>query len=130
MCFELDSIYVKISNWVNGIYRRIFIKEGVAMITFLMIINDVEIREKLEEITLDESIIKVENSKEMANELSNLHKPYADVIMMKFYYELLILEIAEILNITENNVSVRINRALKALKCILEKRSGSLEKIN
>jgi DNA-directed RNA polymerase specialized sigma24 family protein len=38
--------------------------------------------------------------------------------MLKFYYELSISEIAEILNLPENNVSVRINRALKALKKI------------
>ena len=83
-----------------------------------------------DEVTLDEHVIKVEDSKEMANNLSDLHKPYADIIMFKFYYELSIPEIAKILNITENNVSVRINRALKALKNILEERGVSLEKIN
>lgn len=83
-----------------------------------------------DEVTLDEHVIKVEDSKEMANNLSDLHKPYADIIMLKFYYELSIPEIAEVLNITENNVSVRINRALKALKDILEERGVSLDKIN
>ena len=79
---------------------------------------------------LDDDVIKVEDSKEMANYLNELHKSYADIIMLKFYYELSIKEIAKILNITENNVSVRINRALKALKYILEERGVSLDKTN
>jgi RNA polymerase sigma-70 factor (ECF subfamily) len=83
-----------------------------------------------DEVTLDEHVIKVEDSKEMANYFNELYKPYADAIMLKFYYELSISEIAIILNITENNVSVRINRALKTLKDILEEKGDSLEKIN
>ena len=83
-----------------------------------------------DEVALDEYVIKVEDSKEMANYLNGLHKSYADIIMLKFYYELSMPEIAGILNITENNVSVRINRALKALKKILNERSISFEKIN
>ncbi len=78
-------------------------------------INEIAIED---EVALDEYVIKVEDSKEIANQLNELHKPYADIIMLKFYYELSISEIAEILNLPENNVSVRINRALKALKKI------------
>jgi RNA polymerase sigma-70 factor (ECF subfamily) len=84
-------------------------------------INEIAIED---EVALDEYVIKVENY------LSDLHKPYANIIMLKFYYELSIPEIAEILNITENNVSVRINRALKALKKFFNERGVSLEKIN
>ena len=84
-------------------------------------INEIAIED---EVALDEYVIKVENY------LSDLHKPYANIIMLKFYYELSMPEIAEILNITENNVSVRINRALKALKKFFNERGVSLEKIN
>jgi len=83
-----------------------------------------------DEISLDEYVINNENSKEMATYLSDLHRPYADVIMLKFYHDLTIPEIANILNITENNVSVRINRALKALKNIFVERGVSDEKSN
>ncbi|MBI9010863.1 MAG: RNA polymerase sigma factor [Clostridiales bacterium] len=83
-----------------------------------------------DEISLDEYVINIENSKEMAVFLSDLHQPYADVIMLRFYHDLSIAEIAELLNITENNVSVRINRALKALKNIFIERGSSFEKSN
>lgn len=83
-----------------------------------------------DEIFLDEYVINIESSKEMAAFLSDLHRPYADAIMLKFYHDLSISEIAVILNITENNVSVRMNRALKALKNIFIERSGSVEKSN
>ncbi|MEA1974059.1 MAG: RNA polymerase sigma factor [Bacillota bacterium] len=98
----------------------------------IVLITEEDINEKAikDEVTLDEYVIKVEDSKEMSKYLNAIHKPYADIIMFKFYYELSVAEIAEILNITENNVSVRINRALKSLKDILDERSVSLEKIN
>lgn len=74
-----------------------------------------------DDVNLDEHVLRIEKSKEMARCLGNLHRPYADILTLKFYHQLSITEIAEILDISENNVSVRINRALKALKSILEK---------
>lgn len=96
----------------------------------VVFITDKEVGEigREDEVTLEDHIIIVEDRKEMAKNLSDLHKPYADMIMLKFYYDLSIPEISEILNISENNVSVRLNRALRALKVILEKRGVSLEK--
>ena len=72
-------------------------------------------------LNLDEHVLRIEESKEIAKHLADLHQPYADILTLRYYHQLSILEIANALEITENNVSVRINRAKKVLKSILEK---------
>jgi len=66
-------------------------------------------------------------SSEVAKYLEKIHPPYADILTLRFYYELEIYEIAKILDITENNVSVRINRAIAALKKVLEEEGVDYE---
>jgi RNA polymerase sigma-70 factor (ECF subfamily) len=77
---------------------------------------------------LDDHILRIEKSSEMIKKLSKLYPPYADILMLKYYHQLSITEIAETLGITENNVSVKINRALKALKGIFEEGSELIER--
>lgn len=73
-----------------------------------------------DEILIEEQLLQMDFSSEMAKYLEQLYSPYADILALRFYYELEIYEIAQTLNIKENNVSVRINRALVALKKVLE----------
>jgi len=72
-----------------------------------------------DEILIEEDLIQMDFSAEVARLLEQIHPPYADILTLRFYYELEICEIAKLLDITENNVSVRINRALTALKKVL-----------
>ncbi|MBS7525291.1 sigma-70 family RNA polymerase sigma factor [Fusibacter paucivorans] len=61
-------------------------------------------------------------TKEMLHEqLRNINPRYAEIITLRFYYELEISEISDLLNISNNNVSVRISRALTALKELAKK---------
>ncbi|MCD5414452.1 MAG: RNA polymerase sigma factor [Clostridiales bacterium] len=83
--------------------------------------------EILDDVDLDEHVLRIEESKEMAKSLADLHQPYADILTLRYYHQLSITEIADVLEITENNVSVRIGRAKKALKGILEKGSVTYE---
>ena len=80
-----------------------------------------------EEILIEEQLLQMDSSSEMAKYLEQLHPPYADILTLRFYYELEIYEIAKILDIKENNVSVRINRALTALKKVLEEEGVDYE---
>jgi RNA polymerase sigma-70 factor (ECF subfamily) len=82
-----------------------------------------------EEILIEEQLLKMDFSLDLAKHLEQLHSPYADVLTLRFYYELEIYEIAGILDIKENNVSVRINRALAALKKVLEEEGVDYEEI-
>ena len=80
-----------------------------------------------EEILIEEQLLKMDFSLDLAKYLEQLHSPYADILTLRFYYELEIYEIAGILDIKENNVSVRINRALAALKKVLEEEGVDYE---
>lgn len=60
------------------------------------------------------------------SKLSHLHHNYADIITLKFYFDLEIFEIANLLGISANNVSVRLSRALSALKSTMTERELEL----
>lgn len=74
-----------------------------------------------EEVLIEESMIRLDLSNEIKSFLGDLYLPYSDILTLKYYYELEITEISELLDITENNVSVRLYRAKLALKNIIEK---------
>lgn len=80
-----------------------------------------------EEILIEEQLLKMDFSSEMARYLEKLHPPYADILTLRYYYEYEINRISTALDITENNVSVRINRALEALKRVLEEEGVDYE---
>lgn len=74
-----------------------------------------------EELLIEEDMIRLDLVYETKSFLEQLYQPYSDILTLRYYYELGISEIAEILDITENNVSVRLSRAKLALKNIIEK---------
>lgn len=74
-----------------------------------------------EELLIEEHMIRLDLSNEISSFLRKLYQPYSDILTLRYYYELDISVIAELLDITENNVSVRLSRAKLALKNIIEK---------
>lgn len=74
---------------------------------------------KQDDNTLDELVIKLSEAKELAEKLALLKIEYADILTLKYYNELNDKEIAEILNISHENVRVRLNRAKDALKKLM-----------
>jgi RNA polymerase sigma factor (sigma-70 family) len=64
---------------------------------------------------LEENFLKTEKAEKIASMLGEVNKSYADILLLRFYLEMEIGEIAEVLNITENNASVRIHRAMISL---------------
>lgn len=81
------------------------------------------------QLSLEEHILKIEKSSEIAKQLDKLHRPYADILVLKYYHELSINDISDLLGISENNVNVRLKRALYALRNILEKEGDEVEKL-
>lgn len=57
--------------------------------------------------------------KRIYDAILNLKENYSDVLMLKFFYECSNKEIAQLLNITEENVAVRIFRGRNKLKKLL-----------
>jgi len=75
-----------------------------------------------QDIHLDEQMIRMDMAKEIEEYLKTLHPPYAEVIMLRYYHGLLTHEIANLLDIKEVNVRVRLSRALNALKSVIVER--------
>ncbi len=71
--------------------------------------------------SLDEIVIKLSEAKEIAEKLSKLKGDYADVLTLKYYYQFDDKEIADILNISNGNVRIRLNRAKTKLRNMMNK---------
>lgn len=72
---------------------------------------------------------KTENyfmGKEIINIVQSLEEKYRDVIMMKYVDDLSTKEMAFILNETEGNIYVMINRGLQKVKDIISKQKNQL----
>lgn len=115
-------LVIIVRNLSFNVYNK---RKGIIMLEH----DEVKSLSNQEEILIEEQLLQMESSEELANCLERLHPPYADVLTLRYYYELEIYEIASNLNITENNVSVRIYRALEALKKILEEEGVDYETV-
>lgn len=76
---------------------------------------------KSDDLPLDDLIIKFSDAKELSEKLAKLKNEYADILTLKYYYQLNDKEIADILNIKSGNVRIRIHRARNALKKLIIK---------
>jgi RNA polymerase sigma-70 factor (ECF subfamily) len=67
----------------------------------------------------DDIIIKLSDGEYYAQCLADLKPEYAEILTLRYYNELTNLEIARLLNISHENVRVRLCRAKAALKKII-----------
>ena len=78
-------------------------------------------------VSLDDYVLNLERGKELAEALAKLKSNYADVLTLRYYYEYNNAEIGEMINLSNENVSVRICRAKAALKKILSEGGAANE---
>ncbi len=74
-----------------------------------------------------ENIITRLDGEKVMKMISGLPEMYANILFMKYNEELSIGEIAKNLDVSQNVVSVRLNRALKQLKSLVESEIGKYE---
>lgn len=72
------------------------------------------------EIGLTEKVEADDEMHRLFDLVKSLNKNYSDIILLKFYHELENDEIASLLNITEDNVRKRLQRARNKLKEMME----------
>lgn len=79
--------------------------------------------DKLKNMTSDEIdinpeqyMIKLDNAEWVARKLAQINPEYADVLVLRYTYQFTTDDIAHLLNVTENNVRVKLFRARKALQ--------------
>lgn len=87
----------------------------------LMLYNAEEVMETstYEAIVQEELFVEHYNKEAFEQYLKFIPSNYAEIITLRYYFELEIPEISDLLGITANNVSVRLSRALKNLKEIV-----------
>lgn len=69
--------------------------------------------------SLEQHVLNLENSKEIMIQLMQLNQDYSDILALRYFHEYSNPEIADLLGITVENVSVRLYRAKAALKKLL-----------
>lgn len=74
-----------------------------------------------DELPLENVVIRLEEAEELSKKLSEIKSEYADILTLKYYHQFKGKEIAEILNITNENARIRIYRAKIALKKVMIK---------
>lgn len=75
----------------------------------------------------DEKIINSDIFRRVSEKVKELKTEYADIISLKYYYGYSNKDIANLLNITEDNVRVRLYRARQSLKNALYEYKGDVE---
>lgn len=86
--------------------------------------------EKFDEITpdysfcLEEELIGLEGLSLLKEKINMLYEPYADIITLRYIFDYSEKEISKILDITEQNVRVRLSRAKKSLMKLLREDKG------
>lgn len=69
--------------------------------------------------SLEDHVLNLEQGKILAESLSKINLGYADILTLRYYYEYSTAEISELLNLSVDNVCVRLHRAKASLKKIL-----------
>ena len=75
---------------------------------------------KMSRLIPEQHVIKIDNAEWVARKLAQINPEYADVLVFRYTYQLSSEEIADLLNISESNVRVRLHRARKALQEIMK----------
>lgn len=67
----------------------------------------------------EDIVIKLSETKELLEKLSEIKGEYGDILTLKYYQELSDKEIADLLCISHENVRTRLSRAKRALKKLM-----------
>lgn len=72
----------------------------------------------------DEQLINLERLSLLKEKINMLYEPYADIITLKYIFDYSDKELSEILDISEQNVRVRLCRAKKSLIKLIQEQKG------
>ena len=106
-----------VSSWMYSIAHNVFI-DNVRKQKGITYSNDLTKWDVQDEVDLDENILKDEQKEILENAIKQLNPEQRETLVLSRYHELKYREIAEIFNVTESTIKVRIFRAMKNLKKI------------
>lgn len=68
----------------------------------------------------EQYLLKIDNAEWVARKLAQINSEYADFLVLRYTYQFSINEISHLMNVTENNVRVKLYRARKALQELMK----------
>ena len=107
----------KFSSWMYSIAHNVFM-DNVRKQKGITYSDDLTKWDVQDDIDLDENILKKEQQEILENAIKQLNPEQRETLVLSRYHELKYREIAEIFNVTESTIKVRIFRAMKNLKKI------------
>ncbi len=110
----------KFKSWMYSIAHNVFL-DYVRKQSRIEYSDDLEKWDVLEENGLEEQILQKEQSEILENAIKQLNQEQRETLVLSRFHELKYREIAEILNVSEGTIKVRIFRAMKNLKKIYAK---------
>ena len=138
----VQSVFIKLIDNLDKIDNIDCTKEAFIVIIRNLSINLYRKRnrqnniglENLEEVlpdsrqSIDEKIIGNEVLDWISYNIKKLHEPYADILTLKYFYHYTDKEIAQLLDISHENVRTRLHRARQSLiKLLLEEKGGEVD---
>lgn len=109
-------VYMIVRNYAIDIYRH---KQKHAYVP----IDDLD-SEPVDDVTsLDDLMIQLCEAERLAMKISELNIEYAEILTLKYYCEFTDLEIADLINISYENVRTRLRRSKLALRKLIENNS-------
>jgi RNA polymerase sigma-70 factor (ECF subfamily) len=128
----IQTVIIKMADKVDGFSELKSMKTRAYVLTAVQHQSIDLIRKRDRQVTTEQSFFEGQvddrenpieefayhehNRELVAGKMKDIKREYADIIVLKFFQQLNNGEIAQILNIKENNVRVRLSRALKALE--------------
>ncbi|MCT4597150.1 MAG: RNA polymerase sigma factor [Vallitalea sp.] len=93
------------------------------------LIDDIEIMPD-DDITPELHVIRLEDAEKIAKLLAKIDSSYADILALKYFYEYSNTTIANLLDLKEGNVRVKLHRARQAMKKLLLEEGGVVNEAN
>lgn len=116
MSLDIESLYIKF--WLFRVCKNLFV-DRVRQDKKMIKLNAFDDMEITEETPLDKLIYNEEN-KQLYRVVMNLRPSYREIIILFYYCDMSLREIAKSTGLKENNVRVLLFRARKKLKSLLE----------
>ncbi len=128
---KLDSVYEgSMKAYIGTVARRMALNRFRKLTSGkikTVSLEDISVSEMESDVNITEDYEKAEQAGALLNLILSLGEPDASIIIQKYYYNRNSVEIAKIVSLNPVAVRMRLNRALKRLRKLLEENPSTYE---